>query len=357
MYIQTLRLEYFRNHIQRELTFVPEINFITGLNGVGKTNILDAIYCLGFTKSYFQHLDRENITYGYEYTAVEGKFITQNQVDTIRYAYHSKTGKRIWLNQNVVPNLSKYVGKINMLFFAPYDVYALIESHEFRKRSFDLVLAQLYPEYLHALIQYQKVLKQRNSLLKQIQENIQPYNAELLITYDNLLEQFGETLFIYRKEFFSHFEPTFKEVYSKLCNSTELPSIEYLSHHKPNLAAYLMQHHKRDISAGRTLSGVHRDEIVFKINGLIAQSFASQGQQKTFILSLKLAQYLYIAQKKQTYPILLLDDICDKLDLSRLKHLFCFLDKYIQGQIFITDTQRDRIKHLSVQKNVYIIDL
>ncbi|MCS7078293.1 MAG: DNA replication and repair protein RecF [Bacteroidia bacterium] len=357
MYIQSLALTFFRNHIQKQFEFIADINLITGLNGTGKTSILDAIHCLGLTKSYLQHLDRENITYGYDYTAVEGKFVFQTGIDTIRYAYHSKSGKKIWLNQVPVPNLSSYIGKINLLFFAPYDVYSLVESHEARKRSFDLVLSQLYPEYLHALMQYQKVLKQRNALLKQIQESKYTYTADLLVAYDTLLDQYGGVISTYRSNFFASFEPIFQDTYSKLCHQNELPCIEYISQHKPNFSKYLLAHHTRDIAAGRTLSGVHKDEIIFKINHLLAKNFASQGQQKTFVLAVKLAQYLYIAEKNLCSPILLLDDISDKLDPTRLTHLFSFLNAYIKGQIFITDTHGHRFNLLTMGKNVNIIEL
>lgn len=345
MHIQSIKLENFRNHIEKTYLFTPDINFISGLNGIGKTNILDAIYCIGFTKSYFQHLDKENITYGKEYTTVYAQ-CSNSEIQTVRYGYHIQTGKKFWVNEVLIKNLSSHIGKMDMLFFAPYDVYALIESNEEKKRSFDLVLCQLYPEYLHALSQYQKTLKQRNAILKQLQEKSTPSTLDLLNVYDTLLEQHGDVIFTYRSAFFKEFTPFFQEVYAHICDDVENPFLEYVSHHKENFAKYLNQHHSRDISAGRTLSGIHKDEIIFKINNLLVRSFASQGQQKTFVLSLKLAQYSYLAAQKKSNPILLLDDICDKLDSQRLIHLFSFLNTHIKGQIFITDSQSNRLETL-----------
>lgn len=355
MYIKTLRLEQFRNHLDKFFTFSSDINFISGLNGIGKTNILDAIYCLGFTKSYFQHLDKENITYGKEYTAVQAECAGLD-IHSVRYAYHVRMGKKLWVNQELVKNMGSHIGRISMLFFAPYDVYALIESNEEKKRSFDIVLCQLHPEYLNALSQYQKTLKQRNALLKQMQENTQSYSTDLLDTYDSLLETYGELISTYRNSFFQSFTPFFEEVYHQICNHVERPSLNYTSHHRENFRAYLSYHHSRDIAAGRTLSGVHKDEIVFKINGLSVRNFASQGQQKTFALSIKLAQYLYLAEQKKTNPILLLDDICDKLDTQRLTQLFTFLNT-LKGQIFITDTQKNRLNELKPNFTYQSIEL
>lgn len=356
MYIQVLQLEHFRNHLQNHFEFSPGINFISGLNGTGKTNILDAIYCLGFTKSYFNHLDKENVLYGKEYTTVEASFVHQS-ISTVRYAYHIRTGKKLWVNQALVKNMGSHIGRLNMLFFAPYDVYALIESNEEKKRSFDLVLCQLYPEYLHALSQYQKTIKQRNALLKQLQEQPQMYSLDLLAVYDNLLQQYGEILTSYRTVFFQDFIPFFQETYKHICSHAEVPSLEYVSNFKENFRAYLEKNHSRDIAAGKTLSGVHKDEIIFKINGLSVKNFGSQGQQKTFALSVKLAQYSYIATKKHLNPILLLDDICDKLDPQRLTQLFNFLNAHIRGQVFITDTQKDRLTKLQCTFTYHSIEL
>lgn len=356
MYIKTLKLEYFRNHAEKYFVFSPHINFISGLNGIGKTNILDAVYCLAFTKSYFQHSDKENVMYGKDYTAVQAE-CGDSPVQIVRYAYHVRTGKKLWVNQELVKNMSSHIGRLNMLFFAPYDVYTLIENNEEKKRSFDLVLCQLYPEYLHALSQYQKTLKQRNTLLKQLQEKTEFYSSDLLGVYDALLEQHGEVLTAYRTKFFQDFIPFFQETYRQICNHREVPALEYVSHYKENFAAYLAQHHARDIAAGRTLSGVHKDEIIFKINGLLVRNFASQGQQKTFALSVKLAQYSYIAEQKHLNPVLLLDDICDKLDTQRLTQLFTFLNTNIKGQIFITDTQSTRLIQLQPDTNYQSVEL
>jgi DNA replication and repair protein RecF len=356
VHIQTLALQNFKNHLDSSFVFSPHINFISGLNGTGKTSILDAIYCLGFTKSYFQLLDKENIMYGKEYTAVHAE-CANSEIQSVRYAYHIRTGKKLWVNQELVKTMSSHIGKINMLFFAPYDVYSLVESNEEKKRSFDMVLCQLYPEYLHALGQYQKTLKQRNALLKQLQENEVNYSSDLLAVYDSLLEQHGNIITTYRKQFFDSFLAYFQEVYAQICDGKESPSLSYEPYYKENFAFYLSKHHHRDIAAGRTLSGVHKDEISYKINGLLVRKFASQGQQKTYILSIKLAQYLYIAEQKHTHPILLLDDICDKLDPQRLAQLFTFLNTHIKGQIFITDTQKDRFTQLQTNNNYQAIEL
>jgi DNA replication and repair protein RecF len=294
--------------------------------------------------------------YGKEYTAVQAEW-AHTDIHSVRYAYHIRTGKKLWVNQELVKSMSHHIGKLNMLFFAPYDVYALMESNEEKKRSFDLVLCQLYPEYLHALSHYQKTLKQRNALLKQLQEKSETYSSDLLNVYDTLLEQHGGVLNAYRNKFFQDFIPFFQETYRQICNHTERPSLEYISSYKENFASYLAQHYQRDITLGRTLSGVHKDEIVFKINGLSVKNFASQGQQKTFALSVKLAQYSYIAEQKQVNPVLLLDDICDKLDTQRLTQLFSFLNTAVKGQVFITDTQNTRLTQLQSHTNYQFIEL
>lgn len=359
MYISELHLYQFKNFNDKKLQFSQKINCFVGKNGAGKTNILDAIHYLSLTKSYLQHSDLANIQFGKDFFWIEGNFTNNTQDDLIKILVQQNQKKIIKKNNKSYEKLSEHIGKYISVIISPYDANLILEGSELRRKFLDGMISQLNINYLHQILQYNKILLQRNTLLKYFTAN-QTFEKEMLEVYDAQLIEFGNTIHQERKNFITDFIPKFKEYYQKISSENEEVSLEYQSQlNEDNLSELLKTNLPKDRISGFTQNGIHKDDIEFMIHQKPIKKFGSQGQQKTFLIALKLAQLSIFTEKTQQIPILLLDDIFDKLDQNRVKKLIELVNEEHFGQIFITDTDKHRTENLvkQIDENSLIIEL
>lgn len=343
MYIERINLQQFKNYEVLNLQLSSGLNCFTGNNGAGKTNILDAVHYLAFTKSYFNPIDHQQAFLGGHFFVVEGSLTNKGLQQDIRLVFQKGHGKTLLVNGNEVPKFSDHIGAIPLVMIAPGDVSLIIEGSEERRRFVDQVISQSDAMYLRTLIQYNKVLDQRNKLLKDF-KYLGGFNRDLLDSYNEQLVMAGNYLYDKRQQFLSQILPVFLEHYQWLSNGKEIPGIQYESElSRTMFSTLLSQSESADIDLMRTTRGIHRDDFVFTLEGQPLKKFGSQGQQKSFLIAVKLAQFEFLKQAKQTAPLLLLDDIFEKLDQERLSRLFQWMGQGKFGQVFITDTQQERV--------------
>ena len=325
------------------LDFCPEINCLVGENGSGKTNLLDAIYYLSMSKSAFNSIDSYNIKHDESYFTIQGNFELE---DTYQVFCGVQKGQKkvLKLNKKAYEKISHHIGKFPVVLIAPHDVNLIIDGSEVRRKYFDSIIAQVDLEYLGHLIRYNQILKQRNSLLKQFQErNFK--DEDLLSTYDLPLLSLGKQIFQKRKVFVQEFLPYFQSKYEFISNQKELVNIKYNSQlHQDDFEQIFRAGRQKDILLQRSNFGIHKDDYHFEIENHLLKRIGSQGQQKSFLIALKLAQFQYISQMKNFKAILLLDDIFDKLDDKRIQRLIQLIADHTFGQIFITDARPERSK-------------
>ncbi len=342
-----LKVTNFRNYPFAEIRFSPRINYLTGANGMGKTNLLDAIYFLCQGKSYFQPNDRQLVLHGQDFLRVEGWFDLGEKPFPVVIKLPSGRKKEILRNKQPVQRLSDFVGSFPLVFIAPDDTLLIREGAEARRKFMDSTLSQLSRPYLDALITYNNLLKQRNQLLKMEGNNGSPDYA-LLQIYAAQMEGPAKLLHEQRKDFLAQLLPVFQEIYRAISGGTEQVGLSYASDlDQSDFLPGIQQHLRKDLILHRTCFGIHRDDFLLSMEGHPVKPFGSQGQVKSFLISLKLAQYLFIRQQKKVSPILLLDDIFDKLDPMRVDQLLSFILDNEFGQIFVTDTHEDRISHIA----------
>ncbi len=359
MFLSQLHLYQFKNFTEKKLQFSQKINCLVGKNGVGKTNILDAIHYLSLTKSYLQHSDLANIQFGKDFFWIEGNFTNNTQEDVIKIVVQQTQKKIIKKNNKAYERLSEHIGKYISVIISPYDADLILEGSELRRKFLDGMISQLNVNYLHNILHYNKTLHQRNTLLKYFTAN-QTFEQEMLDVYDAQLIEFGNTIHQERKKFIADFVPKFKKYYEKISSEKEKVTLEYQSQlNDDNLAELLKINLTKDRISGFTQSGIHKDDIEFMIHQKPIKKFGSQGQQKTFLIALKLAQLSIFTEKTKQIPILLLDDIFDKLDQNRVKKLIELVNEEHFGQIFITDTDKHRTENLvkKIDENSLIIEL
>lgn len=344
MFLRKIKLSNFKNHETGEYLFTKKIHAFVGGNGVGKTNLLDLIYFLGLTKSFFNLTDQQLINKGKDYTRLEASFNN----DEINYEIEVKIPlakrKELFLNGVKYDKISDHIGLIPTIVISPEDVELIHGSSEVRRKLIDAVLSQIDKNYLIALIQYNKVLDQRNALLKSKAPN-ETIDAATLFFYNQLLEQHGAFIFAKRSLLIDHFAQFFNTYYATLSDQAENVSWQYISQLQTTDWPTLFSHklHK-DRLLQRTTGGIHRDDFEFWIGDEKIKKFGSQGQQKSFLISMKLSLYQFIALNNKQLPILLLDDIFDKLDKKRVKNLIEILVNDEFGQVFISDTDKLRIQ-------------
>ncbi|MGB1207287.1 MAG: DNA replication/repair protein RecF [Chitinophagales bacterium] len=344
MYIQKIKIVNFKNYEQASLRFSPKLNVVVGSNGTGKTNLLDAIYYMCFCKSYFNASDNLNIRHNTYFFRIESVFVLNEKEESVVAKVGQGRKKEMRHNQIVYKKLSEHIGLLPLVMIAPDDVSLIKNASEERRKLIDSTLCQLDSTYLANLIQYNKLLKQRNATLKSFVEK-RFFNATLLQTYDERLIPLGKFIHFKRKEFVENLMPILQVFYKILSQGKEKVACIYKSHlNEKEFGEILKANLMQDKQVQRTTQGIHRDDLLFSIDGYRLKKFGSQGQQKSFLLALKLAIYRYIQQKKQQKPILLLDDIFDKLDLQRIEQLISIVTKEDFGQVFISDTQLKRIK-------------
>ncbi|WP_066832610.1 DNA replication/repair protein RecF [Rufibacter ruber] len=342
MLLENLHVLHFKNYEEATLPFSAHINCFIGNNGSGKTNLLDAIHYLSLTKSAFTSSDLQNIKEGEDYFIVRGRFKSDEKVSAVQCYLKAGQKKIITLNKAPYERVSEHVGKFPVVLISPYDTDLIREGSEDRRKFFDSLMAQLDHSYLDLLIQYNYVLKQRNSLLKQFYEK-QYVDKEYLQVLDEQLMPLGTELGIRRATFLAAFEPVFQRHYQHLSGSSEVVTLDYQSQLTRQNYAYLLdQSQRKDLLLQRTTVGPHKDDFVFLMDGKSVKNFGSQGQQKSYVIALKLAQFEVLAQKNGQKPLLLLDDIFDRLDQKRIEQLMQLVANNTFGQIFLTDTHLER---------------
>ncbi|SHK58038.1 DNA replication and repair protein RecF [Reichenbachiella agariperforans] len=350
MFLQSLKLSNFKNYLAEEAVFCEHVNCFVGLNGSGKTNLLDAIYYLSLTKSAFNTIDSQNIRHAESFFLIKGEFKINNKSSIIQCSLKAQEKKTFKVDGQEYDKLSQHMGKYPVVMIAPNDDELIRESNEVRRRFFDSIISQYDPEYLQVLIKYNHHLKQRNAALKQFKETRQ-FNATLLDNYDAVLTQAGKVIAEKRKAFLLQYQPYFQNNYDELADQKENVTIDYSSKAlEVNFKELFMESRDKDRIMLRTLVGTHRDEFILKINGKPLKKFGSQGQQKSTLISLKLAQFEFIKAHLNLTPILLLDDIFDKLDDERIQKLLDIISSDRFGQIFITDAREERTRDLLIKK-------
>lgn len=348
MILKSLSILNYKNIEQADLVLSPKLNCFVGQNGVGKTNLLDAIYYLSFCRSAFSQSNQHVLRHGEEWMVVQGIYDTTDGEELNIYC-GLKAGRRKSFKKNgkEYKKLSEHIGLIPLVMVSPQDSELILDSGEVRRKFMDVVISQYAPQYLQAVIRYNQTLQQRNALLK-IEG---PIDDTLLETYDEVLAEAGEIIYKYRKEFTEKFVPIFQKVYSQLGDEREKVSLIYKSHCSEGpLVDMLRSHHEKDHIVGYTLKGVHRDDLEMRLDDYALRYEGSQGQSKTYLVALKLAQFHYLKEiMHNRVPLLLLDDIFDKLDASRVEKIIQAVASEDYGQIFITSTSQDTLRHVVSQ--------
>jgi len=344
MFLQKLQLNQFKNCEKAELLFSEKINCFVGDNGAGKTNILDAIYYLSFCKSYFNAIDQQNIQHGTDFFGIHGLYqCSQGEPDFVSCVQKRNAKKSFRFNKKEYDRLADHIGKFPLVMISPYDRDLINEGSDVRRKFIDGVISQFDPIYLDELIIYNKALLQRNTLLKQFAE-MRFFDAELLRVWDDQLIRAGKVIFDKRKTFLTDFAPLFEYYYGIVSQQSESVAMQYDSTlHTQPLDVLLQQNIENDRAARYTTAGIHKDDVTFLIDNFPLKKFGSQGQQKSFLIAIKLAQFNFTQHVMGYKPILLLDDIFDKLDDHRVAQLIELVSDDNFGQVFITDTQQQRI--------------
>ncbi|MCF8379151.1 MAG: DNA replication/repair protein RecF [Bacteroidales bacterium] len=353
MFLQKLSIANFKNYKKQEFTFTGKINCFIGNNGAGKTNILDAIFYLSFCKSYFNYIDMQNILHDAPFFAVHGSYLTNGSTpDQISIIQKRNAKKVVKLNDKEYDRFSDHIGKYPLVMISPYDRDLINEGSEARRKYIDSVISQFDKIYLDDLINYNKALLQRNILLKQFSEQ-HYYDKDMLEIWDSKLIHLGEKIHAKRKEFIANFISLFQQYFDYISNGKEKVDIYYESQlNERGLDELLSVSVEKDRQIRYTSCGIHKDDLVFNIEGHPVKKFGSQGQQKSYVIAIKLAQFDYTREIKNFKPILLLDDIFDKLDEERVRQIIHLVADNSFGQTFITDTQHDRIKNIFKQVDI-----
>lgn len=342
--LHNITLTHFKNYDIQSFEFSEKVIGICGQNGIGKTNLLDAIYYSCFTKSYFNSTDTLNIGLGKEGFRLEADFILNENACKIVCIHRSHSKKEFYHNDVLYEKLSHHIGLLPCVMIAPDDIEIINGSSELRRKFIDTVLSQLDKDYLNQLITYNKILQQRNSFLKAAAEKGN-LDASLLEILDEQLCVPANYIYKKRKEFAAEITPLVHRIYNEIAMSDEIVTIEYESKlHDNSMKDLLTFNREKDRILQRTGAGIHRDDISFTLNGQPFRSIASQGQKKSLLFALKLAEYEYISISKTYAPILLLDDLFEKLDEQRMKNLLMHVCAKKNGQVFITDTHKDRLE-------------
>ncbi len=347
MNLKILNLHNFKNYKTAELTFSPKVNCFIGDNAAGKTNLLDAIYYLSFCKSYFNAIDSQNINHDEDYFSILGKYqVNGDKTHTIQCVQKRNHKKSFKLNKKEYDRLADHIGLYPLVMISPYDRDLINEGSDVRRKFIDSVISQFDKFYLDDLINYNRVLSQRNALLKQFADK-RTFDHEMLEVLNSQLTQLGNQIFPKRKEFLKNYIPIFNKYFQTVSGGKEEVSILYESQlDKYGMEELLAVSLDKDRAMRYTTAGIHKDDLVFRIEGYPVKKFGSQGQQKSFIIAIRLAQYEYIKNLKGYKPVMLLDDIFDKLDDKRVEQLIKLTSHDNLGQVFITDTQRERIEHM-----------
>ncbi len=350
MHLRSLKLLNFKNWSELELEFHDKLNCLVGANGSGKTNVLDAIHYLSVCKSYFNPVDIQNIRDEEGFFVIEGDFVKDADSEYHIYCGVKRGQKKVFRkNKKEYGKLAEHIGQFPSVVISPYDRNLITEGSDTRRKFMDNVISQSDTLYLDHLIRYNKTLQQRNALLKFFAAN-HKFDPEGLAVYNYQLEEHAPYIFQKRQEFGRVLGEKMEYYYEAISGGKEVTEVLYKSQmEEEDLKSLLEQHLSKDRINQYTGVGIHKDDLDFTINGRGLKKFGSQGQQKSFLIALKLAQYDFLSEKQGLKPLLLLDDIFDKLDEQRVEQLVKLVHDESFGQIFITDTHKERTAEL-VQK-------
>ncbi len=343
MVLQTLSILNYKNIAEAELAFSPKINCFIGDNGMGKTNLLDAIYYLSFCKSHSNPIDSQNILHEADFFMLTGKYTVNSTPEEIYCGMKRKQKKQFKRNKKEYERLSDHIGLLPLVMVSPDDAVLISEGSEERRKFIDGVISQFNHTYLQKLLQYNNALKQRNALLKA--ENVQ--DDSLYEIWEEQMAELGEFIYTERTKFINEFTPVFQQFYAEISGGKEQISLQYQSQHENrNILQSLAATRERDRILGYTTQGIHKDELEMLLDEFPMKRVGSQGQNKTYLISLKFAQYDFLKRTHKISPILLLDDIFDKLDAKRVQQIIRIVSGNLFGQIFISDTNREHLDTL-----------
>jgi DNA replication and repair protein RecF len=355
LFLEKLSLVNFKNHRQTELDFSKNVNCIVGKNGSGKTNILDAIFYLSMCKSYLNPIDSQNILFEEKFFVIQGAFKCAGELEKI-YCGVKRGAKKV-LKRNNVPyeKFADHIGRFPVVMISPYDRNLISEGSEMRRKWMDGIISQTNKLFLNDLMKYLKVLDQRNALLKNM-SSYGFFNRESIAVWDEQMVALGQRIHTERKLFLADFIPIFQYFYAALTGGKEQVGLAYNSQLlEADFKTQLQAAEKKDMRKQYSTVGVHKDDLVFTIHDHPVKKFGSQGQQKSFLIALRLAQFEWLKAQLKVSPILLLDDIFDKLDNQRVSYLMQLVSTNKFGQVFVTDTERSRVNEIfaSIETDFY----
>ena len=342
MYLKKISLFNYKNFSEVSFSFDHKINCFVGKNGIGKTNVLDAIYHLAYGKSYFNPLAVQNIKHGEDFFVIDAEFEKNDRTEQIVCSLKKGQKKVLKRNGKAYDKFSDHIGFIPLVIISPADRDLIVEGSETRRKFMDSVISQLDAQYLQQLIHYQKVISQRNALLKYFALN-HVFDADTLSIYNEQLDQYGSSIFEKRTAFIEQFVPIFNKHHQAITGSQETVQLKYESHlETKNLLQLLADNLGKDRALQYTAVGIHKDDLSFCIDEHPIKKFGSQGQQKSYLIALKLAQFEFLKKQSGVKPLLLFDDIFDKLDETRVGKIIEMVNSDTFGQLFISDTHPER---------------
>lgn len=352
MYLSRLNLSNFKNYSEIDLEFSPRINCFVGDNGVGKTNILDAIHYLSLTKSYFVNIDSVNIRHGNEYFIIKGVFSNENGSEEIMCGLQKGKRKVFRRAGKEYTRISDHIGRYPVVMISPADSSIITDGSEERRRFMNNVISQFDHDYLNDIITYNKALKQRNKLLKDYASEGK-FDREMLEIWEAQMLKPCKTIYDSRSGFVQEIIPLFQQYYDHISEKREEVKLKYRSQLSKNTMKDLFEKNiEKDRILRYTTAGIHRDDLGLEMDGFQIKDIGSQGQQKSYLVALKLAKFEYIRNKGGIKPILLMDDVFDKFDEKRVAQIIKLVSENRFGQIFITDTHRDRMQSVLSQINI-----
>lgn len=345
MYIKKIELNNFRNYKKQEINLEKGINIFFGENAQGKTNIIESIFLCALGKSFRTNKEKELINFNEKNTVIKIEYSKKDREGKIKYQNGEK--KEVLINEIKIKKMSEILGNINVVLFSPEDINILKEGPSNRRRFINMLISQIRPNYIYTYNKYLKTLEQRNNYLKNIEIN--SFDSNLLDIYDEKLAEYGEIINNYRNEFIEKIKEKIKKIHKEITEEKEELKIKYISDcfNKQDFLSKIKENRKQDILRGYTSKGIHRDDIIFYINGKQVDIYGSQGQQRTTILSLKMCELEIIKEETGEYPILLLDDFMSELDKNRKNN---FLKNMKEMQIIITCTEDINIEGIKLQK-------
>lgn len=344
MILKRISILNYKNLEQVELTFSPKLNCFLGQNGMGKTNLLDAVYFLSFCKSAGNPIDSQNIRHDADFFVIQGFYeAADGTLEEVYCGMKRRQKKQFKRNKKEYTRLSDHIGFLPLVMVSPADTELIAGGSDGRRRFMDVVISQYDKEYLDALIRYNKALVQRNTLLK----SEQPVEDELFVVWEEMMAKAGEVVYRKREAFVNEFIPIFQSFYSFISQDREQVGLSYRSHARDtSLLGVLRESRERDRIMGFSLKGIHKDDLEMLLGDFPIKREGSQGQNKTYLVALKLAQFDFLHRAGNTVPLLLLDDIFDKLDASRVEQIVKLVAGDRFGQIFITDTNREHLDNI-----------